>query len=93
MAIRNTLDAVTVRGFKTVKALEAFDPRHLTALIGANGAGKSNFISFFHMLSRALSGPENLPLHVGQQGSASALLHDGRETTREIEAELTLHAV
>ncbi|KKZ12133.1 MAG: chromosome segregation protein SMC [Candidatus Synechococcus spongiarum SP3] len=81
---------MTIRGFKTIKALEAFEPRHLTALIGANGAGKSNFISFFRMLSWALSGPGNLPLHVGQQGGASALLHDGQETTREIEAELTL---
>ena len=88
--MRNTLDAVTIRGFKTIKALEAFEPRRLTALIGANGAGKSNFISFFRMLSWALSGPDNLPLHVGQQGGASALLHDGQETTREIEAELSM---
>lgn len=90
MAIRNTLDAVTVKGFKTIKALDAFEPGRLTALIGANGAGKSNFISFFRMLSWALSGPDNLPLHVGQQGGASALLHDGQETTREIEAKLTM---
>lgn len=90
MTSRNTLDAVTVRGFKTIKALEAFEPRRLTALIGANGAGKSNFISFFRMLSWALSGPDNLPLHVGQQGGASALLHDGQGTTQEIEAELSM---
>ena len=92
MTIRNTLDAVTVRGFKTIKALEAFDmtPSRLTALIGANGAGKSNFISFFRMLSWALSGPDKLPLHVGQQGGASALLHDGQETTQDIEAELSM---
>ena len=90
VTIRNTLDTVTVRGFKTIKALEAFEPRRLTALIGANGAGKSNFISFFRMLSWALSGENSLPFHIGQQGGASALLHDGQETTREIEAELTL---
>ena len=87
---RNTLDTVTIKGFKTIKALEDFKPERLTALIGANGAGKSNFISFFRMLSWALSGPDNLPLHVGQQGGASALLHDGQETTREIEAELAM---
>ena len=87
---RNTLDAVTVRGFKTIKALEAFEPGRLTPLIGANGAGKSNFISFFRMLSWALSGPDNLPFHVGQQGGASAILHDGQETTREIEVEITM---
>ena len=90
VTIRNRLDAVTIRGFKTIKALEAFEPRHLTVLIGANGAGKSNFISFFRMLSWALSRLDKLPDHVVQQGRASALLHDGQETTREIEAELTL---
>ena len=66
VTILNMLDAVTVRGFKTIKALEAFEPRRLTALIGANGAGKSNFISFFRMLSWALSGPDKLQDHVGQ---------------------------
>ena len=90
MTTRNTLEAVTLRGFKTIKVLEAFEPRRLTVLIGANGAGKSNFVSFFRMLSWALSGPDRLPRHVGQQGGASALLHDGQETTQEIEAELTL---
>lgn len=90
MTSRSTLEAVTVRGFKTIKALETFKLRRLTFLIGANGAGKSNFISFFRMLSWALSGPDNLPLHIGQQGGASALLHDGQETTREIEAELSM---
>ncbi len=54
---------ITVKGFKTTKALEAFEfePEGLTTLIGGNGAGKSNFISFFRMLSWALSGPGNLP--------------------------------
>ena len=88
--VRNTLESVTLRGFKTIRSLDGFEPGRLTALIGANGAGKSNFISFFRMLSWALSGPDNLPLHVGQQGGASALLHDGPDQTREIEAELTM---
>ncbi len=90
--VRNTLEAVTIKGFKTIKALKRFQPGRLTALIGANGAGKSNFISFFRMMCWALSGPDNLPLHIAQQGGASALLHDGPETTREIEAELTMRS-
>ena len=88
--IRNTLEALTIKGFKTIEGMERFAPGPLTALIGANGAGKSNFISFFHMLSWALSGPDQLPLYVGQHGGASALLRDGPDTTREIEAELVM---
>ena len=53
-------------------------------------SGKSNFISFFRMMSWALADPNNLPLYIGQQGGASALLHDGSAQTREIEAEVTI---
>ena len=88
--MRNKLDAITLKGFKTIQALENFDPRSLTALIGPNGVGKSNFISFFRMLSWALADPDHFPLYVSQQGGASTLLHDGPAKTREIEAELTL---
>ena len=88
--VRNTLEAVTIKGFKTINALEAFEPKRLTVLIGANGAGKSNFISFFRMLSWALVRENNLALHVAQQGGASALLHDGPETTQEIQVELAM---
>ncbi len=42
------------------------------------------------MLSWALSGPGNLPLHIGQQGCVSTLLHDGQETTQEIEVQLSI---
>ena len=62
----------------------------MTALIGPNGVGKSNFISFFRMISWSLADPDNLPLYVSQQGGASKLLHDGPTRTREIETELTI---
>ena len=88
--MRNRLDRITLKGFKTIKALEDFKPGPLTALIGPNGVGKSNFISFFRMMSWALSDPNNLPFYISQQGGASALLRDGPETTREIEADITL---
>ena len=88
--VHNMLEAVTIKGFKTIRALEAFEPKRLTVLIGANGAGKSNFISFFRMLSWALVDEKNLELHVGQQGGASTLLHDGPETTQEIHAEIAM---
>jgi len=88
--MRNRLDAITLKGFKTIQSLENFQPRPLTVLIGPNGAGKSNFISFFRMMSWALADPDNLQLYVSQQGGASTLLHDGPTTTREIEAELTI---
>lgn len=88
--MRNRLDKITLKGFKTIKLLEDFKPGSLTALIGYNGVGKSNFISFFRMMSWALADPDNLPFYISQQGGASTLLYDGPSITREIEAEITL---
>jgi predicted ATPase len=88
--MRNRLQKLTLRGFKTIRDLEDFEPGALTVLIGPNGAGKSNFISFFRMLSWALASPGGLQIHVAELGGASALLHDGPEVTREIEAHLTI---
>lgn len=82
------LTSFSLRGFKTIRQLDDFQPRRMNVLIGANGAGKSNLISFFRMLSWLAAG--DLSSHVGVQGGASALLHGGPERTREIEASLTL---
>ena len=41
-----------IRGFKSVRALEGFEPRALNVLIGPNGAGKTHFIELFQMLAR-----------------------------------------
>ena len=37
------LDRLDIRGFKSIRALEDFEPRTLNVLIGPNGSGKSNF--------------------------------------------------
>src|SRR3989304_6218416 len=79
---------ISMRGFKTFRRLEKFKPAPINILIGANGAGKSNFISFFRLLSWMI-GAGRLQEYVAMQGGASALLHDGPETTREIEATAT----
>jgi predicted ATPase len=86
----NQLQTLTLKGFKTIKGIENFEPGPLTVLIGPNGAGKSNFISFFRMLSWTMAPPGRLQTHVAELGGASALLHDGPSTTREIEAKMTI---
>jgi len=35
---------LTIAGFKSIRELRDFELRNLNVLIGANGAGKSNFI-------------------------------------------------
>jgi predicted ATPase len=84
----NLLTKITLRGFKTIHDLPAFEPRALNVLIGANGAGKSNFVSYFRLLSWMVASTGNLQLEIGLEGGAHRLLHDGPGVTRAIEATL-----
>jgi hypothetical protein len=49
-------------------------------LIGANGAGKSNLVSFFALLPASLDA--KLDAYVGRHGGPNALLHFGVQRTR-----------
>ena len=79
------LDHIEVTGFKSIHEM-ALDLRPLNVLIGANGAGKTNFISLFKLLNQIVEG--NLQLFVGRSGGADSLLYFGQKTTNEIEIEL-----
>jgi len=80
------LSRITVRGFKSIQELENFELKDLNVLIGANGAGKSNFINFFRMLSEMMEG--RLQLYVKGEDGPDAILFGGRKRTRKVEAEL-----
>lgn len=79
------LHRLTVRGFKSIRTLESFELGALNVLIGANGAGKSNFVGLF-ALAGALA-RENLELAVARQGGPDAVLFGGRKRTARMEAE------
>jgi predicted ATPase len=74
-----------IKGFKSIKTMD-LELRPLNILIGANGAGKSNLISFFKMLNEMMA--ERLQEYIGISGYAQSLLHFGPKVTREIEAKL-----
>ncbi|MEO3856458.1 AAA family ATPase [Acrocarpospora sp. B8E8] len=71
---RHRLRSITVEGYTSIRSAQV-SLRDLNVLVGANGAGKSNFISALALLGRIVDGELNL--FVGQAGGASALLHDG----------------
>src|SRR5437016_2138796 len=84
------LSRFTVRGFKTIRELKDFEPGALSVLIAPNCCGKTNFISFFRLLSWALSPPGNLQTYVAELGGATSILHDGPAKTREVEAQFVI---
>lgn len=80
------LQKITVKGFKSIQSLVDFEMRPLNVLIGANGAGKSNFIGVFRFLA-ALTG-DNFPVDVQNWGGPDSLLHYGRKVTEKLEFEV-----
>ncbi len=80
------LKSIQIEGFKSIRS-STLELRPLNVLIGANGAGKSNFISFFKMLNQIANG--EFAFWVQKSGGASSLLHMGTKVTSKISALLT----
>ena len=75
------LDYVEIEGFKTLKKVNLkLEP--LNILIGGNGSGKSNLLSFFTFLGQLYD--QNLQDYIAQQGGIDKFLHKGRKVTQEI---------
>lgn len=81
----NQLSRLILSGYKSIASCD-IELGKLNVLIGANGAGKSNFISFFRLISRILD--QQLQATVGTVGGPDALLHFGRKKTEDLSAEL-----
>jgi predicted ATPase len=79
------LDKLTIKGFKSIKAIEDFKLTNLNILIGGNGVGKSNFIDFFRMLHAMMDG--NLKDYIRESGGISDLLFNGRKITELLKFE------
>ncbi|HEY6292300.1 MAG TPA: AAA family ATPase [Terriglobia bacterium] len=75
---------LTIEGFKSIRKLEDFELRSLNVLIGANGAGKSNFVDFFRLLRELIE--QRLQLAVATAGGPDAYLYLGPKITRRIAA-------
>ncbi len=85
---QSRLTRVLLDGFKTISDLN-LEMGQLNILIGANGAGKSNLLSFFSMLNWiTAAGQGGLQEFVAKSGGASSLLRDGPDVTERIRAKL-----
>lgn len=77
--------SLTVCGYKSIQKLERFSLNNLNVLVGANGAGKSNFIALFRLLNEMYE--QRLQVFVQTQGGPDSMLHFGRATTERLHAE------
>lgn len=81
------LKQITISGFKSFHPDGQTIPiDNITILLGANGSGKSNLVSFFKMLGYATTNA--LQVFIGENGYASSLLYYGSKRTPKLTAEL-----
>jgi predicted ATPase len=83
----DTVDYITVQGFKSIASVEKLPLRVINLVIGANGSGKSNFIDVFALLRAIHEG--RLEGYVTRASGAENLLHFGSKTTENIYIDLS----
>ncbi|AKA18257.1 chromosome segregation protein SMC [Aeromonas jandaei] len=79
------LSRIVIDGYKSISHCD-LKMGSLNVLIGANGAGKSNFIGFFRLIATLLD--HRLQSLVGKAGGPDALLHFGRKQSETLKGEL-----
>lgn len=80
------LSSITIKGYKSIRALEDFPLTNINVLIGANGAGKSNFIGLFRLL-KAIN-DDQIESFTQVEGGAEVLLHFGQKKTDKLIIEI-----
>lgn len=75
------MDYIEIDGYKSIKS-ERIDLKPINLLIGANGSGKSNFISFFDFLNRLYN--RKLNDYIALSGGNNKILHKGQKSTYKI---------
>jgi predicted ATPase len=80
------IDRIHIQNFKSIRDSGDIHIRPINVLIGPNGVGKSNFISFFKLLNRIYE--RRLQLYVGQHGYADSILYFGRKTSKFLDGSI-----
>lgn len=74
------IDYIEIKGFKSIKELK-LELKPINILIGSNGAGKSNFVSFFKLINVIFN--QRLQKFILEE-KADNLLYFGRKMTEKI---------
>ena len=82
MSKNGIIKNIKISGFKSIKNID-LDLEPLNIIIGANGVGKSNFISAFKFLNQIVN--KNLQNYTALSGGADNFLYFGSKHTDKIE--------
>jgi predicted ATPase len=84
MTTKYPINKLTIKGFKSIQDLDRLSLAGLNILIGANGVGKSNFISYFRMLGEMVE--LRLQKWTASQGSADRIVSYGIKETNKVKS-------
>lgn len=79
--------SIQIENFKSIQKTEAIEIKPINILIGSNGVGKSNFISFFKLLNRIYA--QKLQFYVSQNGRSDNFLYFGRKKSNFLSGTIT----
>lgn len=79
------INNIQIENYKSIRFL-SIDMSPINILIGSNGAGKSNFISFFKLLKNI--NDRNLQLYVAEEGSSEDILYFGSQVSEYISGQI-----
>lgn len=82
------MDFIEIKGYKSIKNVK-IGLRPINILIGANGSGKTNFLSFFEFLNNLYE--QKLTEYIALNGGEEKFLHHGVKITKSIEAKLSFN--
>ncbi len=80
------IDEINFKNYKSIKEID-IELKNLNVLIGANGAGKSNFISFFEFLNNIYN--QNLQNYVNEQDGCDNILYFGTKESAQLYCKVT----
>jgi len=80
--LKGSIKQISIQGFKSILNLENFELNNLNVVVGANGAGKSNFIQVFKMIL-AMS-QRQFSRFIKENGGADNFLFNGPKATSSI---------
>lgn len=82
------MDYIEIQGYKSIKEVK-LDLAPINILIGANGSGKSNFISFFEFLNKLYQ--RNLQEYIALKGGQEKILFQGSKITDKISSHISFN--
>lgn len=86
-AVVNRIDSLRIKGFRSLADVRLDDIPNPMVLLGANGAGKSNVLRFFQLLSALAD--RRLGEFVQRRAGANDQLFGGHQRTDRIEADVS----